>query len=50
MNEERERRILKSTVDTTLSGLQTDAFLAQKVIRQAKGEKPVKKNFPLPLS
>lgn len=45
MTEERERRILKSTVDTTLSGLQPDAFLAQKVIRQAKGEKPVKKKL-----
>ncbi len=46
MTEQQEKRILKNTFDMTLSGLQTDPYLAQKIIReQTKGEEKVKKKI-----
>lgn len=46
MTEQKEKRILKNTFDRTLSGLQTDPYLAQKIIRRhTKGEEKVKKKI-----
>ena len=46
MTEQKEKSILKNTFDLTLSGLQTDPYLAQKIIHtHTKGEEPVKKKI-----
>ncbi|MBR2054266.1 MAG: hypothetical protein IJ968_05160 [Clostridia bacterium] len=46
MTEQKEKSILKNTFDLTLSGLQTDPYLAQKIIHTyTKGEEPVKKKI-----
>lgn len=50
MTEQNEKRILKNTFDMTLSGLKTDPYLAQKIIRsQTKGEEKVKKKISFAL-
>lgn len=50
MTEQNEKRILKNTFDMTLSGLKTDPYLAQKIIRgHMKGEEKVKKKISFAL-
>ena len=45
MDERKERQRLKSAFDTTLSGIQGDPWLAQRVLAEAKGEVEVKKKL-----
>lgn len=45
MDERKERQRLKSAFDTTLSGIQGDPWLAQRVLAEAKGEVKVKKKL-----
>ena len=44
-----DKRKMQDILNHSLSGLQEDPFLAQRVIAQAKGEKPVKRKISLAL-
>lgn len=47
MTQQQEKACFKQAVDRTLSGIEGDPFLAQKVLARAeKGEKPVKYHIP----
>ncbi len=50
MDERKERQRLKSAFDTTLSGIQGDPWLAQRVLAEAKGDVKVKKKLSFGLS
>lgn len=45
MNDRKDREIIQVALDTTLSGLQDDPWLVQKVLDDAKGEVKVKKKW-----
>ena len=45
MNELRDRKNLRRALDTTLSGLTADPWLAQRVLTKAKGEEKMKKKL-----
>ncbi len=49
MDERKERQRLKSAIDTTLSGIQGDPWLAQRVLADAKGDVKVKKKISVGL-
>lgn len=49
MNSRKDREIIRVALDTTLSGLQDDPWLARKVLDDAKGEVKVKKKLSLGL-
>ena len=44
-----DKRKMQNILNHSLSGLQENPFLAQRVIAQAKGEKPVKRKLSLAL-
>ena len=45
MNLHEEQEKIRSAMKTTLSGLQEDPWLTQRVLANAKGEEPVKKKM-----
>ena len=45
MNNRQENDRLRHAIDTTLSGLAEDPWLAQRVLSKAKGEEKVKKKM-----
>ena len=49
MNDRKDREIIQVALDTTLSGLQDDPWLARKVLDDAKGEVKVKKKISVGL-
>ena len=49
MNLREEQKIVQKAMNTTLSGLQEDPWLTQRVLANAKGEGPVKKRMSLAL-
>ena len=50
MNDRKDREIIQVALDTTLSGLQDDPWLARKVLDDAKGEVKVKKKISVGLA
>lgn len=45
MNKQKNRELIQASLNSALSGLQDDPWLAQRVIAEAKGDKQVKKKI-----